>query len=53
MLTTLPPLLGVRETLLMATAKERIEVVDGGTNGIAASVTLREALPPTLQFVVH
>jgi hypothetical protein len=37
----------------MATAKERIEVLGGGTNGIAASVTLREALPLTLQFVTQ
>jgi len=54
MLTTLPPLEGVRETELMTTAKDRMDVPGGGVKGSAASVIFSEAFPLTgPQLTVH
>jgi hypothetical protein len=54
MFTTLPPAAGVKDTELMVTANERIEVFGGGVNGSAASTRFNDPLlPPPPQFVVH
>jgi len=45
-LTSLPPVEGVRETELMVTANERMDVPGGGVSGTAASVRFSDALPP-------
>src|ERR1700740_1824948 len=44
-MTSLPPVEGVRETEVIETAKERIDVPGGGVNGTAGSVRLSVALP--------